>query len=153
MKRGRLWLLLVAAVFVLFSGCLKEDLRIPAQSSAQEELSRDGSYYTEEDVALYLHLYGCLPANYLTKNKAKELGWVSSEGNLWDVTERGCIGGDRFGNYDGLLPQKKGRRYYECDVNYQGGYRGADRLIYSDDGLIYFTGDHYQSFELLYGEE
>ena len=63
------------------------------------------------------------------------------------------IGGDRFGNREGLLADKEGRQYYECDINYEGGFRGPERLVYSNDGLIYYTGDHYDSFELLYGEE
>lgn len=60
------------------------------------------------------------------------------------------IGGSHFGNYEGMLPEKKGRKYYECDLEYEGGYRGAKRLIYSNDGLIFYTEDHYQTFEQLY---
>lgn len=63
------------------------------------------------------------------------------------------IGGDRFGNREGLLPTAKGRKYYECDIDFDGTYRGAKRIVYSNDGLIYYTEDHYESFELLYGEE
>ena len=122
-------------------------------ASEQAEISEDGEYYSKDDVALYIHLYEHLPDNYITKNEAKELGWVSSKGNLWDVAPGRCIGGDNFGNREGLLPEKKGRKYYECDVDYEGGYRTEDRLIYSNDGLVYYTGDHYNSFELMYGEE
>ena len=113
----------------------------------------DEEYTSKEDVAAYIHLYQHLPDNYITKAAAKALGWVSSKGNLWDVAPGKSIGGDYFGNYEKLLPEKKSRKYYECDVNYEGGYRGDDRLIYSNDGLIYFTGDHYNTFERLYGEE
>ena len=60
------------------------------------------------------------------------------------------IGGDRFGNREGLLPDARSRQWYECDVNYEGGYRGAERLLFSNDGLIYYSGDHYGSCELLY---
>lgn len=63
------------------------------------------------------------------------------------------IGGNKFGNREGLLPKEKGRTYYECDVNYESGYRGEERIVYSNDGLIYYTGDHYESFELLYTKE
>ena len=64
-----------------------------------------------------------------------------------------CIGGDRFGNYEGLLPEAPGRTYYECDIDTLGASsRGAKRIIYSSDGLIYYTEDHYASFTLLYGE-
>ena len=133
----------------------------PQQSSAQEEQPSAeeagvtyGEWYdTPYEVAEYLHLYGELPPNYLTKNEAQDRGWDSSRGNLWDVAPGMSIGGDRFGNYEGLLPEKKGRRYTECDVNYDGGYRGGERIVFSNDGLIYYTDDHYESFELLYGEE
>ena len=119
----------------------------------EPEISEDGEYTSKEDVATYLYLYGHLPDNYITKKEAKELGWVSNKGNLWDVAPGMSIGGDSFGNREGLLPDKKGRKYFECDIDYDGGYRGSDRIIYSNDGLVYFTGDHYQSYELLYGEE
>lgn len=112
-------------------------------------LDRNGHYYSKDDVALYLHTYGELPSNYLTKSEANDLGWNAREGNLWDVTDRGVIGGDRFGNREGLLP--KGEQYYEADVNYNGGYRDAERLVYTKEGkVIYYTGDHYESFEVLY---
>ena len=117
------------------------------------KITEDGEYTAARDVAEYLNLFGHLPDNYITKNEAKDLGWVSSRGNLWDVAPGKCIGGDSFGNREGLLPEKKGRKYYECDVNYEGGYRGDDRIIFSNDGMIYFTGDHYNSFDLLYGKE
>lgn len=108
---------------------------------------------SKEEVALYIKKYDKLPNNFITKREARELGWVSEEGNLWEVTEGKTIGGDRFGNREGLLPEKEGRKYYECDINYEGGYRGAERIVYSNDGLIYWTEDHYNSFELIYGDE
>ena len=103
-------------------------------------------------VAAYLHAYGELPPNFIRKEDAKALGWDSEDGNLWDVTEEMSIGGDRFGNREGPLPEADGRMWYECDVNYAGGFRGAERIVYSNDGLIYYTADHYESFALLYGE-
>ena len=110
-----------------------------------------GQWYSEPDeVALYLHTFEELPFNYLTKSEARELGWDSAAGNLWEVAPGMSIGGDRFGNREGLLPDARDRTWYECDVNYQGGYRGAERLLFSDDGLIYYSGDHYASCELLY---
>lgn len=120
---------------------------------AANEIEEDGYYTSKEDVSLYIYIYGRLPDNFVTKNKARELGWESNQGNLWDVTDNNSIGGDRFGNREGLLPDKEGRQYYECDINYEGGYRGAERLVYSNDSLIYYTADHYESFELLYGDE
>ena len=110
-----------------------------------------GEPYTDPyDVADYLHAYGELPPNFITKNEAKALGWDSAEGNLWDVAPGKSIGGDRFGNRERLLPEASGRTWYECDVNYAGGYRGAERVLYSSDGLIYYTDDHYESFTPLY---
>lgn len=117
---------------------------------APEGIREDGRYYTVEEVAEYLHTFGKLPVNFITKNKAEDLGWVSSKGNLWEVTDRMVIGGDRFGNREGLLPSKKGRTWYECDVNYEGGFRGGERIVFSNDGLIYYTKDHYASFKKLY---
>lgn len=66
------------------------------------------------------------------------------------MTDQMSIGGDRFGNYEGALPEAEGRTWKECDVNYQGGYRGSERLLYSSDGLIFYTADHYQTFTQLY---
>lgn len=110
----------------------------------------DGSYTTREDVALYIHTYGKLPENFITKKEAQALGWDNKAGNLWEVAPGMSIGGDRFGNYEGLLPDADGRKYYECDIDYEGGYRGSKRIIFSNDGLIYYTEDHYESFEQLY---
>jgi len=134
---------------------LEENPSMEEESLPLEEpvLERDGSYTSKEDVALYLHLYGELPANFITKSEATDLGWQASKGNLWEVTDKKSIGGDRFGNREGLLPAREERQYYECDINYEGGYRGAERIVYSNDGLVYYTPDHYESFELLYGEE
>lgn len=116
-------------------------------------IDEDGYYTSKDDVALYLYTYGVLPNNLFTKGEAKDLGWVASKGNLWDVTDHKSIGGDHFYNREGLLPKASGRYYYECDINYNGGYRGAQRIVFSNDGLIFYTGDHYESFTLLYGND
>jgi len=110
-------------------------------------------YDTPEEVAEYRYLYDELPPNFITKDEARDLGWDNSRGNLWDVAPGMSIGGDYFGNYEGQLPEEKGRRWTECDVNYDGGYRGPERIVFSNDGLIYYTADHYEHFTLLYGEE
>lgn len=117
------------------------------------KVEESGEYTSRDEVAAYLHIYGHLPDNYITKKEAKALGWVSKEGNLKEAAPGKSIGGDYFGNYEGSLPEEKGRDYFECDIDSDGGYRGAKRIIYSNDGLIYYTEDHYESFELLYGEE
>ncbi len=118
--------------------------------SPLELVEEDGVYSTPDLVAAYIHTFNKLPSNFITKKEAQQLGWVSSKGNLWDVTDNMSIGGDKFGNYEGLLPKKNGRQWYECDVNYTGGYRGSERILYSNDGLIYYTDDHYESFTQLY---
>ena len=124
----------------------------PVKEETEGSLDPDGSYTSKEDVALYLHLYGKLPSNFITKKEAKALGWQG--GSLEPYAPGKCIGGDRFGNYEGILPKVKGRTYYECDIDTLGKKkRGAKRIIYSSDGQIYYTGDHYETFELLYGEE
>ena len=113
-------------------------------------IAEDGAYTSKDDVALYIHTYGRLPSNFLTKKDAQSRGWESSKGNLQTVAPGMSIGGDRFGNREGLLPDKKGRQYYECDIDYDGGRRNAKRIVFSDDGLIFYTDDHYASFEQLY---
>jgi len=113
-------------------------------------IDEDGWYDTLEDVAEYIHTYGRLPDNFITKNEARDLGWVSSEGNLWDVAYGMSIGGDKFGNREGLLPDAEGRVWYECDINYQGGFRGSERIVFSNDGLVYYTSDHYESCDQIY---
>ena len=115
--------------------------------SPSDLIPEDGTYTTKEDVALYIHTYGKLPQNFITKKAAKKLGWQG--GSLEDYAPGKCIGGDYFGNYEGLLPEDK--EYHECDIGTLGkSKRGAKRIIYSDDGYIYYTSDHYESFELLY---
>ena len=120
--------------------------------SAAPAVNEDGWYDSKEDVALYIHLYGHLPDNYVTKRKAQDQGWTG--GSVEPYTGEGtAIGGSRFGNYEGLLPEAHGRTYTECDIGTVGGSsRGAKRIVFSNDGLIYYTEDHYESFELLYGE-
>ena len=124
----------------------------PEPTATPIPVSEDGIYDSRDEVALYLHLYGHLPSNYITKKQAEKLGW--SGGYLEPYAPGKCIGGGRFGNYEGLLPEAKGRQYYECDIDTLGARkRGAKRIIWSNDGLIYYTADHYEHFTLLYGEE
>ena len=115
-------------------------------------VEEDGWYYDKDHVAAYIHEFGTLPGNYITKKEARKLGW--SGGSVERYEEGRAIGGDTFGNREGLLPKKSGRKYYECDIDTNGkSERGKKRIIYSNDGLIYYTDDHYSSFSLLYGEE
>ncbi len=132
-------------------------ITLPPETSAPkseepERIDEHGSYTTKDDVALYIHTYGHLPDNFITKKEAEELGW--NGGSLEPYAPGKCIGGNRFGNYEGLLPEKDGRSYTECDIDTLGAQkRGAKRIVFSNDGLIYYTDDHYESFVLLYGDE
>ena len=125
----------------------------PAEAAAETPaIDEDGVYTSKVDVALYLHTYGHLPSNFITKKEAEKLGW--SGGSLEPYAPGKCIGGSHFGNYEGILPEKDGRSYTECDIDTLGAdKRGAKRIVFSNDGLIYYTEDHYETFELLYEEE
>lgn len=116
---------------------------------SETSIEENGYYSSKNEVAFYLHTYGHLPSNYITKDEASELGW--SKGNTLDKVAPGMsIGGDKFGNREGLLPKQDGRQYYECDIDYEKGGRNAKRIVYSNDGLIFYTEDHYETFEQLY---
>ena len=118
--------------------------------SAGVDIDEDGQYTSKEDVALYIHTYGRLPSNFITKSQAQDAGWNSKKGNLDKVLPGMSIGGDRFGNREGILPKASSRKYYECDIDYTGGHRSGKRIVFSDDGLIFYTDDHYKSFTQLY---
>ncbi|MDY5955769.1 MAG: ribonuclease domain-containing protein [Frisingicoccus sp.] len=93
-----------------------------------------------------------MPENFITKKEAKALGWEG--GSLEPYAPGKSIGGDRFGNYEGILPEEDGVTYKECDIDTMGAnQRGAKRIVFSNEGAVYYTEDHYKSFELLYGEE
>ncbi|MDD2447461.1 MAG: ribonuclease domain-containing protein [Tissierellia bacterium] len=167
MNKKILSLLLILVILSSLIGCSLETAPIETPlentdtseydtSENQEDIELENSikengYYTSpEDVSQYINVFGNLPSNFITKKEAEDLGWESKKGNLWDVTDKMSIGGDRFGNREGLLPKADKRQYYEADVNYEGGYRGSERIVFSNDGLIFYTGDHYDSFEQLY---
>ena len=155
-------ILIILSVIAGFAGCSFLDEFVdettysmatisPTEYGSRDDIDEDGSYYTKDDVALYLYLYGHLPPNYMTKSEAQALGWEN--GDLDEYEYGACIGGDRFYNYEGYLPEEDGREYFECDVDtLHQDSRGPKRIVYSDDGLIYYTEDHYATFVLLYGE-
>ena len=123
----------------------------PAEQAAQAgAVAEDGSYTSKDDVAAYIHEFGHLPQNFISKTKAKKAGWVAKEGNLDEVLPGMSIGGSEFYNDEGLLPDAPGRTWTECDINYTGGFRGAERIVFSNDGLVFYTDDHYKTFEQLY---
>lgn len=120
------------------------------QAELTPSIKEDGNYTSKDEVALYIHTYKRLPNNYVTKKLAEQEGWKADGNNLDAVLPGMCIGGGNFGNYEGKLPQDKNRKYYECDIDYEGGIRNSKRLVYSNDGLIFYTDDHYNTFEQLY---
>ena len=171
MKKILSVLLSLVMVFTM-AGCGKDTTPVPTATPAPVEtaapqptaqpteeperteapIDEDGWYYSRDEVALYISTYGKLPENFITKNEARDLGWDG--GSVEKYAPGYAIGGDKFGNHEGLLPKAKGRQYYECDIDTDGYHsRGSRRIVFSNDGLIYYTHDHYESFELLYGEE
>ena len=127
--------------FLLFTGCST------GTPSSTDVIDENGIYDQKDDVALYLITYEHLPSNYMTKDEARKLGWEG--GALSQVIEDKCIGGDVFGNYEGILPEED--TYYECDIDTLGKTsRGTERIVWSDDFDVYYTEDHYETFELLY---
>lgn len=126
------------------------DTGLPDESEDEQLPSIDegGSYTSKDDVALYIQTYGKLPSNFISKSEARAAGW--SGGSLEPYFPGCCIGGDRFGNYESLLPTAEGRTYTECDIDTLGkDSRGAKRIVFSNDGLIFYTDDHYESFTQL----
>ena len=119
------------------------------EESPEASVTEDGEYTSKEEVAEYIHLFGHLPSNFITKKEAKALGWEGGD-SLGKLAPGKSIGGDRFGNYEGQLPDEKGRKYTECDIDYKGKKRNAKRIVFSNDGLIFYTDDHYKTFEQLY---
>jgi hypothetical protein len=96
-------------------------------------------------IVAYIKSTGHLPDFYLTKREASQRGWIPSRGNLADVAPGMMIGGDVFTNSEHILPAKKGRQWHEADINYTSGTRGPQRILYSSDGLVYVTYDHYKT--------
>lgn len=138
-------------VFALFGSALSEVL-VDGGVALNEEMvlvEYEHEYYSADEVALYLHAFRVLPVNFINKALAQYYGWKAGE-DLWAYVYGAAIGGDVFGNYEGLLPDAENRVWYECDVNYEGGHRDEERIVFSSDGLIYLTLDHYETFELLY---
>ena len=132
-------------------GLLKDAFGLTEDSTGDEK-QWSNPITDPQEIVNYLDQYGKLPDNFITKKEAKALGWDSSRNYVGDVAPGKSIGGDRFGNYEGRLPKKKGRTWYECDTGYKGKKRGATRLLYSSDGLYYYTADHYNTFTQMYPE-
>ncbi|NAW51433.1 ribonuclease [Elizabethkingia argentiflava] len=121
---------------------IKPSTAIPIKAKA------DITELTSEKVVIdYVKKNKKLPNYYITKAEAVQKGWIPSRGNLCDVLPGRAIGGDHFGNREGKLPKQQGRKYFEADVNYSCGRREADRLVFSDDGLVFISKNHYKTFE------
>ena len=116
------------------------------QHSKNNILEENKYYYSKDDVALYIHTYNRLPKNFITKKEARSLGWEG--GSVEKFAQGKCIGGDRFYNNEEILPVKSGRTYTECDIDTLGkNSRGAKRIVVSNDGLIFYTANNYETFE------
>ena len=145
--------------------CIDEDKRIYENDGTQPPIEEEkhpnchcyyrdietkpvGSISKKGDEApdVYLKLFGHLPSYYITKDEARKLGWKPNKGNLNMVAPGKMIGGDIFLNIGFTLPLKKGRTWYECDVDYFEGFRNGKRLIYSSDGLMFLTNSHYNDY-------
>lgn len=149
MKKPLSIVLIVMLIIAVYLARNTAEPALPTTAQPEQTLSsidENGVYTSKEQVALYLFTYGKLPRNFITKDKARDLGWQADKQNLWEVTEEMSIGGDRFYNREGLLPEANKRQWFECDIDYKGGSRGAKRIVYSSDGLVYYTDDHYESF-------
>ncbi|MEQ4922573.1 ribonuclease [Proteus hauseri] len=154
-------IIVVAVLFgVLYKGLLPEtqtpdsSLSAPAsipappsnQANKPAQIPQSINEKTQANkVADYLQRHDQLPDFYLTKKEARANGWNAKTGNLCEVLPGRAIGGDRFMNREKQLPEESGRQWFEADVNYRCGHRGSDRLLYSNDGLIYLTTDHYRT--------
>ncbi|MCR5566949.1 MAG: ribonuclease [Clostridiales bacterium] len=154
MRRNRLaavFVLLLAAVMLL-TGCAASASGNRNQNAAKPEATTTpGPMDDAQRIADYIFEYGKLPDNFIRKQEAERLGWDPRMGiNLSDVAPGKSIGGDRFGNYEERLPVVQGRKYYEADCWYRGGRRNAYRIIYSNDGHVWYTGDHYETFVELF---
>ena len=152
-------IVLLMAVVLLLGSCAanaletakgKKNTATPAVTAVPEPTATPGPLDEAQRIADYLFEHGELPDNFITKKEAQALGWNSSYNYVSDVAPGKSIGGDYFGNYERKLPAVKGRKYYEADCFYQGGKRNAYRIIYSNDGHVWYTGDHYETFTELF---
>lgn len=154
--------LIIFSVGILFGMLLLRFLgnEVPSQQSTTEwvkeketdsetslsEINDEIDKLTSEEVVIpFVKQNGTLPPYYLTKSEAKKKGWVPSQGNLCEVLPGQAIGGDRFSNREGKLP--RGEQYFEADVNYNCGHRGADRIVFTKEGEVWLTHNHYKSFQ------
>lgn len=157
MKKLTKFLILFSLSIILslsfFTGSSSKNVTAYSATShiTENKIKSNTSINDFQGVADYIHKYNQLPPNYITKAQAQKLGWRPGK-DLWKYARGKSIGGDTFTNYQKVLPTAKGRIWKECDINYNGGHRGADRILFSNDGLVYGTSDHYETFTLYYGK-
>ena len=159
-KLAVLIVLLVAALLLLTVNTLEpakkeNNTEVPvitaaAPTDAPAPAAAPGPLEEAQRIADYLFEHGELPDTFLRKRDAQALGWNSAYNYVSDVAPGRSIGGDYFSNYEQKLPVVQGRKYYEADCFYQGGKRNAYRIIYSNDGHVWYTGDHYNTFTELF---
>lgn len=146
---GLLFGMSVMYVFNKFSDAKKDvqDPKVEYSSTSSNTTDQQSIDHltAEKTVIPYVKQNHKLPDYYITKNEARKQGWNPSKGNLCEVLPGRAIGGDHFGNREGGLP--KGEQYFEADVNYSCGNRNADRIIFTKNGDVYLTKNHYKSFE------
>lgn len=94
----------------------------------------------------HLKYKGKLPEYYLTRDDASSLGWNPNKNTLDNIASNRMIFGGQYFNKTGHLPEKKGRIWYEADINYISGKRNSERIVFSNDGLIFVTYNHYKTF-------
>ena len=162
----RLFVILLAAILLL-SSCTASALETAKKNknknkttatpvvtetptAVPEVTATPGPMDEAQKLADYIFEHGELPENFITKKEAQARGWQDQYRYVGDIEPGLCIGGDYFGNYERKLPVVKGRKYYEADCFYQGGPRNEYRIIYSTDGHVWFTGDHYETFVELF---
>ena len=157
---------LLLAVLLILAGCSTAGNAIatgqaaentdPAQATAVSPEEPAGPIIEPQAIADYIFEHGELPDNFIMKKEAQALGWDSKADKysgrkyVSDVAPGKSIGGDWFGNYEEQLPKAKGRTFHECDCNYTGGNRGVERIVYSNDGHVWYTNDHYETFTELF---
>ena len=150
-KLSHVVLPILLSVMLFLTGCAPGDGTSPTAAVPEAtEQAQTGPIIEPQAIADYLFEYGELPDNFITKKEAQALGWDSSRNYVSDVAPGKSIGGDYFGNYEGILPKDKGQKYHEADCYYTGGKRRAERIVYSSDGHVYYTEDHYATFTELF---
>ena len=158
MKKVPLKIYLASSFTALFVACTATGDAVRSDEDNSSTISRlsiydaveeSGLYTTKDSVAAYLCKFDKLPANYVGKDKGIAL-YESKTGNAfskWNfnpwTTINVMIGGDKFSNNEGLLPEGS---YHEADVEYSAKNRGTKRLVYQPDCVIYYTADHYETF-------